>query len=283
MKIDKIDANKILCEHGPDALRNAFDNGADPFADARPDGSDATTDLITHKLNGKAGAKNRFEFVLFDDIDDLPKQWLAAKMLGAGDAAVLYGEPGCGKSVLAGDLGMHVAAGMPWHGRAVLQGAVLYIALERSQLVKRRARAFGIKHNVRALPFAVIDGVINFRNSQAVSFIINTVRAVEEKTEQKVVLVIIDTVSRALFGGDENSSRDMGELITAIGTIQHAVSTTILLLHHVPHESDRMRGHGNLLGAVDTTIRVEKGIVHRTATVIKANDAHEGGGCPVFC
>jgi hypothetical protein len=208
MKIDKIDANKILCEHGPDALRNAFDNGADPFADARPDGSDATTDSITHKLNGKAGAKNRFEFVLFDDIDDLPKQWLAAKMLGAGDAAVLYGEPGCGKSVLAGDLGMHVAAGMPWHGRAVLQGAVLYIALERSQLVKRRARAFGIKHNVRALPFAVIDGVINFRNSQAVAFIINTVRAVEEKTEQKVVLVIIDTVSRALFGGDENSSKD---------------------------------------------------------------------------
>ena len=116
----------------------------------------------------------------------------------------------------------------------------------------------------------------NFRNSKAVAFIINTVRAVEKKAEQKVVLVIIDTVSRALFGGDENSSKDMGELITAIGTIQHAVSTTILLLHHVPHESDRMRGHGNLLGAVDTTIRVEKGIVHRTATVIKANDAHEG-------
>jgi hypothetical protein len=41
--------------------------------------------------------------------------------------------------------------------------------------------------------------------------------------------------------------------------------------------SDRMRGHGALLGAIDTTIHVVKGHdLVRTATVIKANDSEEG-------
>jgi len=224
-----------------------------------------------------SGCGERLAFVLFDQIEDEPKHWLVATFLGIDEAGVFYGEPGSGKSVIAEDLGLHVAAGMPWHGRAVRQGAVLYVALERAQLVKRRARAFGIKHNVQGLPFAVVGGVINFRDPQTVSKIIDTVRAIEAATKQKLVLIIIDTVSRALNGGDENSSKDMGELVATLTGIQHsAKGAAILMLHHVPHEGVRMRGHGNLLAAVDMTAHVVKGVVSRTATVVKANDATEG-------
>jgi AAA domain len=231
--------------------------------------------ISTQRFNGKDKG-NGLPFVLFDDIDDVSKQWLVANLFGAGEAAVFYGAPGCGKSVLAEDLGLHISAGMSWHGRAILRGAVLYVALERAKLVKRRARAFAVKHNIRGLPFAVVGGVVNFRDPKTVARIVNTVRAVEAVTRQTIVLIIIDTVSRALAGGDENSSKDMGELITTIGGIQQNTSAAALLLHHVPHEGDRMRGHGNLLGAVDTTVHVVKGIVFRTATVIKANDSNEG-------
>src|SRR6476620_2673452 len=37
-----------------------------------------------------------------------------------------------------------------------------------------------------------------------------------------------------------------------------------------------MRGHGALLGALDTTIHVLKADTTRTATVMKANDSEEG-------
>jgi hypothetical protein len=40
--------------------------------------------------------------------------------------------------------------------------------------------------------------------------------------------------------------------------------------------ADRMRGHGSLLGAMDTTAFVRKGVGVRTATVVKANDSDEG-------
>ena len=39
---------------------------------------------------------------------------------------------------------------------------------------------------------------------------------------------------------------------------------------------ERMRGHGALLGALDTTVHVARGDTLRTATVVKANDAEEG-------
>jgi hypothetical protein len=37
---------------------------------------------------------------------------------------VIYGKPGDGKSFLAHDPGLHVAAGRPWHARHVLKGCV---------------------------------------------------------------------------------------------------------------------------------------------------------------
>ena len=110
------------------------------------------------------------EFVLFADIndDEASKQWLVENLLGAGEASAFVGKPGDGKSVLVEDLALHVAAGWPWHNRAVSCGVVLFVALERPKLVRRRALAFRRHHGIEELPFAVTDGgFYDFRNVQA--------------------------------------------------------------------------------------------------------------------
>ena len=53
------------------------------------------------------------------------KEWLVHHLLAVGELSTFYGEPGSGKSVLAEDIALHVAAGRPWFGRAVKQCAVL--------------------------------------------------------------------------------------------------------------------------------------------------------------
>jgi hypothetical protein len=68
----------------------------------------------------------------------------------------------------------------------------------------------------------------------------------------------------------------MGALINTAASIHTATEAHMLLLHHMPHEAVRMRGHGSLLGAMDTTVLVEKSNGVRTAKVIKANDSDEG-------
>jgi hypothetical protein len=217
-------------------------------------------------------------FILFSELEaQSNKEWLVHNFLGHGEASTIFGKPGDGKSVLAEDLGLHIAAGWPWHGRAVRRGAVLYIALERRLLVERRAIAFREKHDIRDLPFAIMGGVHDFRDRRTAQHIIEIARQVEVATGEQVVLIIIDTLSRALCGGDENSPKDMGAIVTATGLLQQGIGAHIMWVHHIPVDgSERLRGHGALLGAMDTTISVVKTDAARTATVIKANDSEEG-------
>jgi RecA-family ATPase len=216
-------------------------------------------------------------FTLYRDLTlGETKEWLVKGLLGHGEASAFYGKPGDGKSVLVQDLCMHVAAGWPWHDRPVRRGAVVYIALERRKLVERRALAFRERRRIPDVPFAIVGGVYDFRDPRTAARIVEIARKVEEETGEPVVLIVIDTLSRALCGGDENSPKDMGAIVNASGLLHQGTGAHILWVHHMPLEGERMRGHGALLGAMDTTVHVVKADRIRTATVVKANDSEEG-------
>jgi hypothetical protein len=54
-----------------------------------------------------------------------------------------------------------------------------------------------------------------------------------------------------------------------------------MLLHHIPADgAQRPRGHGSLLGACDTTFRIDHSGSVRTLSIDKSNDAAEGGRIP---
>jgi hypothetical protein len=253
------DANDIHREHGAAALRHAIDAGE-----------------VQNQILPFHARKERF--LLFRDIDtQTTKEWLVRGLLGADEASACYGKPGDGKSALAEDMALHVAAGREWHGRKVKQGAVVYVALERKKLVERRAIAFRLEHGLTDLPFAIVGGVHDFRDPGTAVQLADIVREVQAATGQPVVLIVIDTLSRALCGGDENSSKDMGAIVHATSVLQERTGAHIHWIHHMPLEGgERMRGHGALLGALDTTVHVARGDTVRTATVVKTNDAEEG-------
>lgn len=216
-------------------------------------------------------------FTLYADLKaSASKLWLVDKMLGCGEASTFYGAPGCGKGVIIEDLCLHIAAGKDWHGRRVMRGAVVYVALERKTLVERRAIAFRTKHGLLDLPFAIVGGVHDFRDPATARAIADICRQVAELTCENVVLIVIDTLSRGLAGGDENSPKDMGAIVNSTALLQDRTKAHVLWVHHMPHDGERMRGHGALLGAMDTTVHVVKAIGSRTATVVKTNDGEEG-------
>jgi hypothetical protein len=217
-------------------------------------------------------------FTLFADIDPEPRKvFLIESLIGANETSGFAGAPGSGKSVLAGDMACHVAGGLPWLGRRVNKGAVLYVAAERAKLTERRFAAFRKHHGRNDLPLAVIAGAVDFLSSgQHVDEIAGHALALAALSSLPVVLIVIDTVSRVLNGGDENSPKDMGALVANVAYLQEATGAHVLLIHHVPQDGNvRLRGHGALLGSLDTVIAIEKGGQIRTATVIKDNDGVE--------
>src|SRR3954469_17411306 len=145
--------------------------------------------LDNHDLDVLAVEHDRKKlFVLYRDLKTTSsKHWLVHNLLGHGETSAAYGKPGDGKSVVIQDMALHVAAGWPWHGRAVRQGAVVFVALERRKLVERRAIAFRIKHGIDDLPFAIVGGIHDFRDKRTAEQLRDIVRQVEAITGFPVV------------------------------------------------------------------------------------------------
>lgn len=223
----------------------------------------------------RADNSQPFPFVTAAEIELTPKAFMIDGFVGVGEASAWYGAPDSGKSCAVLDAGCHVAAGLDWNGRPVRQGAVLYVAAERGAVVKRRVLAWCKEHQCDDLPLGIIAEAIDLRSSRSdADRIIATADKFAKDYGQAVTWIIIDTLNRALAGGDENASKDMGALIASLDRIQRATGAHVSAVHHVPLDrTDRMRGHGSILGAVDLTVRVTKdegGVVVVEAD--KAND-----------
>jgi hypothetical protein len=170
-----------------------------------------------------------------------------------------------------------VAAGTVYCGNRITQGSVLYIAVERGAVVRRRVQAWCRHHGETDIPLAVVSEMIDLRTGRIhTDRIIATAQAFAEAGGIPVVWIIIDTLNRALAGGDENSSKDMGAVIAAVDRIQRATGAHCSLIHHVPVDrTDRMRGHGSVLGAVDLTVRITRDNKIVMVEADKANDLVE--------
>jgi hypothetical protein len=91
-------------------------------------------------------------------------------------------------------------------------------------------------------------------------------------------VVFIDTLSRALNGGNENAPDDMGAFIGACDALREALKCTVIVVHHQGKDAERgARGHNSLFCAVDTEVSVSRTDGLCRATVSKQRDLPNGG------
>jgi len=229
--------------------------------------------------NRKGSAKReRFEVTFFDDLEEeTPKVEILEGVLGEGEFTDVIGKPGSGKSVIVTDMACHIAAGMPWHGRAVRKGLVVYFAAERRKLTLRRMAAFRKHHSVSGLPLAVFGGKLdmtaNILDAAALS---QAVRSVEERFGVPCVWVIIDTLSRTFGGGDQNASKDMGKYVQSIDEIIRTLNCHVTVVHHSGWGEERGKGAIDLDGAVDTSFYVKNSGGNFTLVCDGTNDGEPG-------
>jgi hypothetical protein len=113
--------------------------------------------------------------------------------------AVAYGESRCGKTFLAVDLACHIAAGMRWRAMDVEQGVVVYVAAESPKSVERRAKAWMLHHGIERPPLVVVRSTVDLLTHDTEAVIALLARIARE--HERVALVVIDTLARAMVGG----------------------------------------------------------------------------------
>ena len=158
------------------------------------------------------------------------QQWLIDTLWSEQGVGIVGGEPKCGKSFLALDLAVAVAAGVPCLGHfAAARGPVLLFCAEDAGHIVRH-RLEGICHAAGAafetLDIAVIDvPVLRLDHGQDRSRLLETVERISPR------LLVLDPLVR-LHAIDENAAADVVPILGFLRDIQRRFETAVMLVHH---------------------------------------------------
>lgn len=193
-------------------------------------------------------------------------------LIEEGNICAVYGEPGCGKSFFTADIGQHVATGQLWRGRKTKKSLVVYVASEAgSSIIKRFVawRDHRLSDTSEPVPLVILTRGPDLGNLVDHQKLCEQLEALQAEAGLPLGLVIFDTLSRSMPGGDENSSEHMSKAISAADLIRDKFKAAIIFIHHSGKDPDKgMRGHSSFHGHCDVEILVERG----KATVKKGRD-----------
>jgi len=259
--------------------------------------------LNNDQLDAIAIRRDRFgPGMPFETLDELardtvvtPKPWIMKGIIARGETSAWVAPPGGLKSALMADLAICTAWGDDWHGfkhKSIWN--VVYFALERADLVRRRLRAHvgeWSKANGGAMPedmpsITVVPGTLDLMDPASVDKVLQTIKNSEYVMGHVTGLVIFDTFAKliAAGGGNEDKAMDQGRVFTNIQRIKDALGKIgmaphVALVGHTGKDVERgARGSNALYGDVDVLVTIAGDDV-KTATVVKANDMPEG---PLF-
>jgi RecA-family ATPase len=174
--------------------------------------------------------------------------WLVEGLWGSEAVGIIGGEPKCGKSFLALDLAVAVAAGVPCLRRfpARQKGPVLLYAAEDAATIVR-LRLEGITHaadvefesldvHVITTPTLRLD-----RNEHC-----HALRATMANLRPK--LLVLDPFVR-LHAIDENAAGEVAPLLGFLRSLQRDFHTAVALVHHARKGAAHERGGQALRGS----------------------------------
>ena len=150
--------------------------------------------------------------------------------------AMMYGEPGCGKTFIALDMARSVAHQVAWQSQTVTGGQVVYVAGEGVGGLKKRIAAWHIHKGLsQRAPFVVVPSAVDLLDEHNTADLHLTIQAV---ADGPVALVIFDTLAGSMTG-DENSSQDIGRAIGAMDGVREAFNCCVMAIHHSGKDSAR--------------------------------------------
>lgn len=250
----------------------------------------------------------RLKSVDFDpSIETVPPSWLVKGIITRTGLALLYGESASGKTFLGIHLALCVAWGLPFFGRHVKQGGVVYVAAEggTSVLVRFKAAEAKLRSSIVAAnltrraqslppleraPIKVVTEAPDLSRTGAPAKLVATVEhkiGEIEGTGHRLALVVGDTWHAMLAGAEENSAADTALALRPLRELSERHGFTAILLHHPGKDLDRgARGSNSLPAAMDSIIELRvpgfegqkaKSGATRRVTVVKVRDGEAGG------
>jgi hypothetical protein len=118
--------------------------------------------------------------------------------------------------------------------------------------MRQRLRAYRHKNPANHQNFKIINVAPNLMSPQDVAEIMQTIMEAGGAD-----VIVFDTLHACMAGGDENSAKDMGVLLSNAKAIQACINGLVMFVHHSgKDESKGARGSSSIRGAMETQIEL---------------------------
>jgi hypothetical protein len=228
-----------------------------------------TLDIFEEKRNGSP------EPIVVLDIDALrtrpQPEWIVPGLLQDGTIAVLAAQAGLGKTFLALHLAGCVVTGMPFFGRPVKMGSVLYVIAEGAASIVNRLDAWESYHSM-TIPqedLGFIETGVDLMSAASMRNLEATI------LEFQPDLIVLDTLSQLASIDNENDAAQMAAVFRQAKKLRQLVDgSTVLLVHHVNKSSGALRGSSVIRSNADTVLMARAATGHTFELTTEAS--HDG-------
>lgn len=185
----------------------------------------------------------------------------------SNESVVIAADPKSGKTAISLKLAMYLASGRSLGPFKVTEPkAVLYYALEGTRAIKLRIEAEKRKQAEEGnafpaeFPLFVVERPTNFIKAQDanVSKVIAANEFFKQQRGVNLGLIVIDTLTKAMPGSDQNSVDDTSALFDFTTQLRaHGITATVVFVHHTGKDG-RTRGSSNIEAEVDVVLKMRK-------------------------
>lgn len=215
-----------------------------------------------------------FEGYFGDDarLNVLDQKFIAYPILAEGETAIISAAPKAGKTLIAQTLAMHIAAGADLGAIKIKESRpVIYFALEGQTAIKRRLLAWrnsvdpsGTILTHESFPFFVAERPLNLTTAEARKVLAAKVAAADRMFQERgflpIGVVIYDTLTKLMPGGNQNQADDTSAVFSVIDDVRSlGIRCCNMFIHH-DNRQGQTRGSTNIQAEPDILFGVKTNV-----------------------
>jgi hypothetical protein len=271
-------ANKFNPTVASDALREAAQAAGALFAASAPPpwqevvSVPAVRSVDDYVNDGEFPFADSRGYFATEDLKVLEQKFVMYPIMSENEVTLISADPKAGKTLISQTLAMHISTGRDLAGLKVAEKRpVFYFALESQVAIRKRLEAWCQFHDPNGvdglkgqMQMYVSEGGVNMLDEAARVDLANRLAATEKWFErrldaQPLGAIVIDTLTKAMPGGDQNSVEDTSAVFDIIAKIREVgLRAPVIIIHHNTKGSTSPRGSGNIQAEPDTLLTVSK-------------------------
>jgi hypothetical protein len=223
------------------------------------------------------------------DHDLLSQRFILHPILCEDESILIAAEPKTGKTAIALTVGLHVATGYDLGPslRVAEPRGVLYFGLEGRRAIRLRIAAWRRKQCELGkvlpdfIPLFVVERSKNLLHEAERQTLANAIKAsslwMEKEHGVSLGLIVIDTYTKAMPGGDQNSVEDTSSVFDVVNRIRELdVTAAVAFIHHKARAGN-VRGSTNIEADPDVLTSIYKEGDKIVWNLDRARSVEEGG------